>query len=287
MKATSALAAALCVSASTLAAANPAALLTSLTSPTELQLGEVDLYRVKVRNPSVFPAQNVVVRLTYAAGMSFVQPHPSNCSVLLAPMLPGGPSTRHVRCILPTLPPMTTWVWDILLRAPLPSNGPSVFAHQALVTSSNVASTSLSSAVSTAYQSFSLPVVPGSHWEGESCTLGTGTPASEGSVPVPWGICTKPASQNVQGSFLLLANGVVDATESPHLGTGTTARWQQPVNPGTLVRYVEQGDPSFGYIQATAMLKIINSRCFRGQAQTQPYPGNAVAYNGFKICRIP
>ncbi len=286
MTAKHALAAALWLSASALATANPTSLTTTLASPAELQLGEPDLYRVKVRNPSVFPAQNVVVRLTYAAGMSFVQPQPPNCSVVIAPMLPGGPSTRHARCILPTLPPLTTWVWDFILRAPLPSNGPSSFTHQAVVTSSNVPATSLSLPVTTTYQNFTLPVVPGSHWEGESCTRGTGTPDSEGSVPVPWGICTKPASQNLQGSFLMLANGVVDATESPQLGTGTTARWQQN-SLSTVVRYVEQGGPGLDYSEASAMLKIINSRCFRGPGQTLPYPGNPVFYSGFKICQIP
>lgn len=286
MNAKHALAAALWLSASTLASANPTSLTAILESPAELQLGAEDLYRVKVSNPSVFPAQNVVVRLTYAAGMSFILPRPPNCSLLLGPMLPGGPSTRHVRCILPTLPPLTTMAWDIVLRAPLPSNGPSSFAHQVVVTSSNVATTSFSPAVTTAYQNFTLPVVPGSHWAGESCTLGTGTPASEGSVPVPWGICTKPASQNLQGSFLMLANGVVDATESPQLGTGTTARWLQN-SPATVVRYVEQGGPGLGYSEASAMLKIINSRCFRGPGQTLPYPGNPVVYSGFKICQIP
>lgn len=289
MRTASLIAAATLFGAAAAALANPASLATTLIAPPELQLEEPDLFRVKVQNASLYPANNVVLRLSIPPGMLLFQPTPAYCTLVLnAPMLTGGPITRHVRCLLPSIPAQTTWVWDLLLRAPSVASGPVVFGHQAVVTSSNVTTpTSLSPVVTTTYQTFTLPIVPGSHWAGESCTLGTGSLASEGTVPVPYGICTKPASQNLQGSFLLLANGVVDATESPHLGLGTTAKWLQPTSPSRILRYQEPGDPSFGYSQAAAMLRLVNSRCFRGQSQTTPYPGNPTFHGGFRICQIP
>lgn len=289
MKVASLIAAATLFGASAAALANPASLTTTLIAPPELQLEEPDLYRVKVQNPSLYPANNVVLRVSIPPGMLLFQPTPPYCTLLLnAPMQTGGPITRHVRCLLTSIPAQTTWVWDLLLRAPSVASGPVVFGHQAIVTSSNVtAPVSLSPVVTTNYQNFTLPIVPGSHWEGESCTLGTGSLASEGTVPVPYGICTKPASQNLPGSFRLLANGVVDATESPHLGLGMTAQWLQPTSPSKLLRYVEPGGPAFGYSQAAAMLRLVNSRCFRGQSQTTPYPGNPTYHGGLRLCLIP
>ena len=289
MKPASLIAAVTLAGAAAAAFANPAALTTTLIAPPELQLQEPDLYRVKVQNPSLYPAHNVVLRVSLAPGMLFFQPAPAHCTLVLnAPMLPGGPVTRHVRCLLASLPPQTTWVWDLLLRAPSLASGPVVFGHQAVATSTNVtAPTSLSPVVTTSYQDFTLPIVPGSHWEGESCTLGNGTLESEGTVPVPYGICTKPPSQNLPGRFRLLANGVVDATESPHLGLGTTAQWLQPTSPSKLLRYVEPGNPSVGYSQAAAMMRLVNSRCFRGQSQTTPYPGNPTFHGGLRFCLIP
>lgn len=271
--------AALCAAGT--AAANPTALVTTLAAPAELQLGQYDLYRVTVRNPSVYPANGVLLRLAIGPNVQLAPEQPANCVIVAnQPLVAGGPNVRQVRCALATLPAGTTWVWDFFLRGAA-SAAPFSRAHQAAATATNLAAgAQLSPVVTTSYQDFSLAVQPDSHWAGESCWKGNGL------QPVPYGICTTPASQNLPGTFRLRAGGVVDATESPHLGTGTTATWSQPAN-HKRVNYAEPGDPAWGYTQATAVLRIINSRCFRGEGQTQPTPGNPVYYNGFKICLIP
>lgn len=271
------LAAAVLATAPLAATANPTALPTTLVAPAELQLGQYDLYRVTVRNPSVYPATGVLLRLGIGPNVQLAPEQPPNCTIVAnQPLVPGGPNQRQVRCVLATLPANTTWVWDFFLRGAATA-APFTRVHQAAVTAGNVATgPQLSATATTSYQDFSLPVVPGSTWVGESCW-------NDNGAAVPYGICTKPASQNLQGSFRLMANGVVDATASPHLGIGTLATWSQPAN-HKRVNYSEPGDPAWGYTHATAVLRIINSRCFRGEGQTHPTPGNPVSYNGFKIC---
>lgn len=272
---------ALLAAAPLLATANPTALPTTLVAPAELQLGQFDLYRVTVRNPSVYPATGVLLRLGIGPNVQLAPEQPPNCTIVAnQPLVPGGPNQRQVRCVLATLPANTTWAWDFFLRGAA-SAAPFTRVHQAAVTAGNVAAgPQLSAPATTSYQDFTLQVVPGSHWAGESCWN------DDGLTRVPYGICTKPASQNLPGTFRLMANGVVDATESPHLGTGTSATWSQPAN-HKRVNYTEPGDPAWGYTQATAVLRIINSRCFRGEGESVPTPGNPVYYNGFKICQIP
>lgn len=278
------LAAALLLAAGPLAQANPTSLRTTLAiAPTELRFNQVDLYRVQVHNPSgTFTASNVVMRLNVPPGMELANPVPAGCSLIdNEPVQPGGPNAAQVKCTVTGIGGNRTKVWDLMLRAPAASFGPSTVVHQALVNSPNVLQpNSSSSTLTTRYQNFTLVVQPGTMWDVESCWR---TGANGSYLNVPHGICTKPPSENIQGEVRLSANGVADSPAFPGPGFGT---WDQPTN--RRLDFSEINPPSMGYANGLAEMQLINSRCFRGPAETQPLgPGQPVLRYGLRFCLRP
>lgn len=279
------LAAVLLLAAGTLAQANPTSLRPSIAiAPTELRFNQVDLYRVQVYNPSgTFTAFNVVMRLNVPPGMQLANPVPAGCSLIdNEPMQPGGPPARQVKCVVSGIGGNRTKVWDLMLRAPAASFGPSIVTHQAQVFSANVQTPySSSGAVTTEYRDFTLVVPVDSMWDVESCWRGGGNGVY---LNVPHGICTKPPNENIQGEVRLASGGNVD--NPPYFigqGFGT---WAQP-NPRRL-NFTEIMDPASGYANGLAEMQLINSRCFRGPAETLPLvPGQPVLRFGLRFCKQP
>jgi hypothetical protein len=278
------LTAALLLAAGTLAQANPTSLRPSIAiAPTELRFNQVDLYRMQVYNPSgTFTAFNVEARLNVPPGMQLANPVPAGCSLIdNEPMQPGGPNARQVKCVVSGIGGNRTKVWDLMLRAPAASFGPSIVTHQAQVFSANVQTPySSSGMVTTEYRNFSLVVPYGSMWDVESCWRG----GSNGVyLNVPHGICTKPPNENIQGEVRLSAGGIADSPAFPGPGFGT---WSQP-NPRRL-DFSEIMDPASGYANGLAEMQLINSRCFRGPAETLPLaPGQPVLRFGLRFCKRP
>lgn len=275
---------ALLLAAGTLAQANPTSLRPTLAiAPTELRFNQVDLYRVQVYNPSgTFTAFNVLMRLNVPPGMALANPVPAGCSLIdNEPLQPGGPNVPQVKCLVAGIGGNRSKVWDLMLRAPAASFGPSTVVHQVLVNSPNVQQPNSSSGtVTTEYRNFTLVVQPGTMWDVESCWR-------EGSngvyLNLPHGICTKPPNDNIQGEVRLSAGGVADSPTFPGPGFGT---WAQPTN--RRLDFTEIMDPSSGYANGVAEMQLINSRCFRGPAETQPLsPGVPVLRYGLRFCKRP
>ena len=276
------LTAALLLAAGTLAQANPTSLRPSIAiAPTELRFNQVDLYRMQVYNPSgTFTAFNVEARLNVPPGMQLANPVPAGCSLIdNEPMQPGGPNAWQVKCVVSGIGGNRTKVWDLMLRAPAASFGQSIVTHQARVFSANVQTPySTSAPVTTEYRNFTLVVQPGTMWQVESCWRGG---ANGVYLNVPHGICTKPPNENIQGEVRLAPNGDVDSP--PHFTGPGFGTWAQPNN--RRLDFTEIIDPSTGYANGVAEMQLINSRCFRGQAETLPLnPTLPVMRYGLRFC---
>ena len=281
------LTAALLLAAGTLAQANPTSLRPALAiAPTELRYNQVDLYRMQVFNPSgTFTAFNVEARLNVPPGMQLANPVPAGCSLISnEPMQPGGQIEPQVKCVVAGIGGNRTKVWDLMLRAPAASGAPPsiTVTHQARVFSANVQTPySTSAPVTTEYRNFSLVVPVDAMWDVEACWRGGNNGVY---LNVPHGICTKPPNENIQGEVRLAAGGFVD--NPPHFSGQGFGTWSQP-NPRRL-DFIEIMDPSLGYANGLAEMQLINSRCFRGQAETLPLnPTLPVMRVGIRFCKRP
>ncbi len=247
----------------------------TLTAPDELQLQETELFRVRIRNTHPREtAFTLVTRLNLPAGLDLVQPVPPGCGVVTEP-LPGSPvPVRQVRCNSAGLGAGRTAALDLFVQATQAPAGQGVVVHRVHATSTSIPTATLSSPSSTQYANFSLPIVPNTMWTTQSCWLG------DGSAPVPHGICTVAPNQLLEGTLRLASGGIVDSPDMPG-PTGYT--WLQ-TGP-TVLRYDEPGDPQNGSPPSFADMRIVNSRCFRGQGRTLPPPGSPVWHTGVKLCR--
>ena len=230
-------------------------LVPTLTAPTELQLGEHEVYRLSVTNSGNTAASGVSIRLNLASGQAPAGPWPSVCSLVGPDFVcnPGSVPARKSRDYL------------IVIKAPWVQQ---TFTHR-LTATGTAAATALSAPTVTNYRHFSIPITGNATdlWEMRSCNGGT--------TGVAYNLC--PAGSEVVGDAKLQAGGVLE-----DLLEGMPATWLQ-TSPQTLRLDTPAGP---GYDAWFAQLTPINATCLRGAGQSVPLVVGQAAYRTANtICR--
>jgi len=243
----------------------------TLVAPTELNLGAVDLFQVKVRNTSsTATAFNVVVRMNLPAGLELQAPVPAGCAVTTE-AFGATPGVRQVKCMLAGIGGGRTRIFDLFVLAQSQPAG-SPIVHRARATQSNNAVVGLSSLLpATHYQHFTLPITPGSIWATRHCWAGN---------EVPHAICLPYPTTSLDGEIRLATGGIID---SPLMPGPSGMTWLQ-TSP-THLRYDEAPDPANLNPGGYSNMQLINSRCFRGHGITHPVPGEPpFGSTGIQFC---
>lgn len=257
------------------AAAQAQGLSLTFNPPTELNLGAVDIYQVRVRNTSATAtAFNVVVRMNLPAGLELQAPVPAGCAVTTE-AFGATQGVRQVKCMLAGIGGGRTRVFDLFVLAQSQPAGSPVL-HRVRATHSGSAVVSLTSASlpPTQYQHFSLPITPGSLWTTRHCWAGN---------EVPHAICLPYPSTSLEGEIRLDTGGIID---SPLMPGPSGMTWLQ-TSP-TELRYDEAPDPANLNPGGYSNMRLVNSRCFRGHGISHPVPGQPpIGSTGIQFCLKP
>jgi uncharacterized repeat protein (TIGR01451 family) len=247
------------IAAATGASMAAVSLVPTLSTPTELQLGEYAVYRLAVKNNASIGATGVALRMPLPVGMTVQLPLPSLCAVVTEAFL-NQYNVRQLRCSPGLVPARATRAYSVVIQAPAL---PQTVTHQ-MVASATGLTPSVVANPATHYQHFDLPIAGGSLWEIRSCANGS-------AGPIAYNIC--PASSEIVGDVELQTGGGVLADD------GSTGVWMQNNPHVARIDWTDYGSGGF-----VTNLSVIDSKCFRGPGVSVPPPGTPIWYAASKIC---